>query len=92
MYRTCIKVTGSPVSRLAIATALATSLMASVAARAATNPSHHDATPVSYGVGVSGYQLDIDESKSQVLELPSPYTDLMIAESTSAYATTFQEL
>ncbi len=79
MYKTRTKAAGSPVSRMAIAAALAAGLIAPLAAIAAS-ANHHDATPVSYGVGVSGYQLDVDQSKSQVLELPTPYTDLMIAD------------
>ncbi len=60
-----------------LAAALSACLLAPGAALAA---SHHDPAPVSYGVGVSGYQLDVDQSKSQVLELPTAYTDLMIAD------------
>ncbi len=60
---------------MALAAAIACGLStASLAAPAAVQ-----ATATARG-GVTGYQLEIGQGKSQVVEIPSPYVDLMVAD------------
>ncbi len=61
----------------------AATAMVSVAAAllfCAATPARAAAPLPTVGSGPGGYQLEISQGKSQVLEVPAPYTDLMVAD------------